>query len=259
MTQGHSSKPVALVTGSSRGIGLGIAKALAKQGFNLIIHGRTDSQALQRAQHELEAIGCAVYSLAFDIADVAGHSVMLDKAWEVWGRIDCLVNNAGVTVHNRGDLLEVTQASFDEQISVNLRAAFFLSQNVAKRMIQQESPKFRSIVFISSSNAIAASIDRAEYCIAKAGISMLVRLLALRLADTGINVYEVRPGLIETDMTLAVKDRYEERLKKGFTPINRWGSTAEVGALVGMLASGEIPFTTGEVINVDGGLSIMRY
>jgi 3-oxoacyl-[acyl-carrier protein] reductase len=259
MTQEQTRKPVALVTGSSRGIGLGIARVLANQGFNLIIHGRSDSSALENAQAELEARGCSVFRIAFDIANVAEHSAMLEKAWSHFGRIDCLVNNAGVSVHSRGDILDVSLASFDEQISVNLRGAFFFTQGVARRMIAHESHSFRSVVFISSSNAVSASVDRAEYCIAKAGLSMLVKLLALRLAEKGINVYEVRPGLIETDMTLAVKDRYDKRLESGFSPINRWGTTAEVGSLVGMLASGEIPFTTGEIINVDGGLTISRY
>jgi NAD(P)-dependent dehydrogenase (short-subunit alcohol dehydrogenase family) len=238
---------------------LGIARKLADEGFDLIIHGKSDSQALKDAQVELQFKGSSVFRLAFDISNVDIHDQMIEAAWNCFGRIDCLVNNAGVTVKSRGDILDVNLDSFDEQLAVNLRGTFFLTQAVTKRMIKEEPDHFRSVVIISSSNAVAASIDRSEYCIVKSGLSMMVKLFALRLAESGINVYEIRPGLIETDMTFVAKNRYAEFLKAGFSPINRWGQPSDVGSLVAILAIGKMAFSTGDAISVDGGLLITRY
>jgi NAD(P)-dependent dehydrogenase (short-subunit alcohol dehydrogenase family) len=184
---------------------------------------------------------------------------MIEKIVARFGRIDCLVNNAGVSVQSRGDLLDVTPASFDEQIAVNTKGSFFLSQCVAKWMISHPMDSFRCIINISSSNAHAVAIDRGEYCISKSTIAMMSRLFAVRLADDRINVYDVAPGLIATDMTAGVQEMYEEKLKLGFSPINRWGSGDDVARVVQTLVSGEWGFVTGETFHVDGGLTISRY
>jgi len=253
------SKPVALVTGSSRGIGLAIARALSAAGFSIVINGRVNSPALQNAKHELEISGGEVLMLPFDISDISIHEDALKKITNHFGRIDCLINNAGISVKSRGDLLELSPDSFDEQIAVNLRSHFFLSQRVARWMVANPSPAYRSIVSISSSNAVAASINRGEYCIAKAALSMMTKLFAIRLAVENVHVFEVRPGLIFTDMTRPVQGFYESELANGFSPINRWGKTADVASAVEVLATGKIPFATGESIHIDGGLVIARY
>lgn len=255
----NTSPPTAFVTGSSRGIGLGIAEALAKQGFNLVIHGRTRSADLNRAQQKLLLHGVSVEALAFDIADVTEHADALAFISEKYGNIDCLVNNAGVSVHNRADLLDVSLASFDEQIAVNLRGPFFLTQAVSGLMTNTLSDHFRSIITISSSNAEAVAVERGEYCLAKSALSMMTKLFAVRLAADHINTYDVMPGLIETDMTAGAKVKYDKLINKGFSPINRWGKPADIGSVVATLAVGNMSFMTGESLHVDGGLLISRY
>jgi 3-oxoacyl-[acyl-carrier protein] reductase len=254
-----SDRPVALVTGSSRGIGLAIAEHLAIAGFSLVLNGRQPSKALDEAAEKIHGLGGEVLALPFDVADIAGHDTAVQAVASRFGRLDCLVNNAGVSVKHRGDLLEVSSESFDEQIAVNLRAHFFMTQTVARWMIAHPSTDFRSIVTISSSNAEAVALERGEYCVAKTGLGMMTRLFAVRLASHGINVYEVRPGLIATDMTAPAKESYERRLDAGFSPINRWGTPQDVARAVKALASGDWAFTTGEAIRVDGGLLIPRY
>jgi NAD(P)-dependent dehydrogenase (short-subunit alcohol dehydrogenase family) len=252
-------RPVAFVTGSSRGIGLAIVSRLAKAGFNIVLNARTLSPALQEAARMVATHGTEVLTLPFDVSCVETHEMMVEKIIAHFGRIDCLVNNAGISVHSRGDLLDITPESFDEQIAVNIRGSFFLSQCVAKWMVSHPVDSFRSIINISSSNAQAVSIDRGEYCIAKSTIAMMSRLFALRLAEDGINVYDVAPGLIATDMTAGVKEMYEEKMSRGFSPINRWGSGDDVARIVQTLSSGEWGFVTGETFRVDGGLTISRY
>jgi 3-oxoacyl-[acyl-carrier protein] reductase len=238
-------RPVALVTGGNRGIGRGIAWSLAGAGFDLVVLdlARSDDTELTLAGvHERGARG------------------EFDAAWAVAGRIDCLVNNAGVSVAQRGDMLEVTPASFDHVIGVNLRGTFFLTQAVARRMIAEAAGEHpRSIITITSSNAEIASPERAEYCVAKAGLGMMVRLLAVRLAAAGIGAYDIRPGLIHTDMTRAATAKYDRMIEDGFTPIARWGEPDDVGRAVAVLARGELSFVTGEAIHVDGGLHIHRF
>lgn len=255
--------PCALITGSSRGIGLGIAKQLALQGFDIILNAPNESEALQTAEQSLREIGVCVKSLIYDIADLSKHKQFIDEAFAAFGSVNCLVNNAGVSVQSRGDLLDLSIESFDEQINVNLRGTFFLTQTFAKRLLKEQSTmdskNFQSIITISSSNAVAASIERAEYCMAKSALSMMNKLFALRLAESGIHCYEIRPGLIETDMTLAVKDKYDTLLKEGFSPINRWGNVSDVGEVVASLAGGAMKFSTGDAFHVDGGLLIQRY
>ncbi len=251
--------PVAFVTGSSRGIGLAIAEALAEEGFSLVLHGKQLSPPLKSAASRLKAKGTRVLCVPFDISDIGMHTEALKKILDTFGRIDCLVNNAGISVDKRGDLLEISEESFDRQISVNLRAHFFLTQHIARWMISHPAETFRSIINVSSSNAEAAALERGEYAIAKTGISMMTKLYALRLAEYGICVNEVRPGLIRTDMTERVKELYDQRIEEGFSPINRWGETSDVGKVVSTLASGKWSFVTGESIRVDGGLLIPSY
>jgi len=253
------AKPTALVTGSSRGIGREIALHLARQGFNLLINGRHESDELQHTQRLVEDTGAAVAACPFDISRIDTFDRVLADLWSRFGGIDCLVNNAGISVKRRGDLLDVAPDSFDEQIAVNLRGTFFLTQQVARRMVAEPGPHFRSIITISSSNAEATATERGEYCIAKAGLSMLTKLFAVRLAGNGINVYEIRPGLIRTSMSLVAEARYDKLLAAGFSPINRWGEPADVAGPVASLASGAMPFATGEVLHLDGGLLIPRY
>jgi len=254
-----SGKPTALVTGSSRGIGREIALCLARQGFNLLVNGRRDTAELQHTRRLVEEAGAAVAAVPFDISHIDAFDAVLADAWARFGGIDCLVNNAGISVRRRGDLLEVAPDSFDEQIAVNLRGTFFLTQAVARRMVAAAGPHFRSIITISSSNAEAVATERGEYCLAKAGLSMLTKLFAVRLAGDGINVYEIRPGLIRTSMSLVAEARYDKLLAAGFSPINRWGQPADVAGPVAALARGVMPFATGEVLHLDGGLLIPRY
>ena len=251
--------PVAIVTGSSRGIGLAIAQHLAQAGFALVINGRTSSRALADCRDRLIAGGAQVLALPFDIAKIDDHAEMVGRIIERFGRIDCLVNNAGISVRHRGDLLAVSPESFDEQISVNLRSHFFFTQRVALWMEANPSPATRSIITISSSNAGAASITRGEYCIAKSALSMMTKLFAVRLADARIAVFEVKPGLIATDMTAPARADYDNRLAGGFSPINRWGEPDDVARVVRVLAEGRFSFATGNALHVDGGLLISRY
>lgn len=254
-----NQNPVALITGSSRGIGFAIAKKMADEGFSIVLNGEKPSIALDNAAEYLRSKGTQVLVLPFDVSDINIHTDILNKIINTFGQIDSLVNNAGVSVDFRGDLLDVSPKSFDRQISINLRSHFFLTQIVSKWMINNPTTLFRSIINISSSNAEAAALERGEYSIAKSGLSMMTKLYALRLADQRINVYEIKPGLINTDMTKAAKDTYDRRIAEGFSPINRWGKPSDVAKVVSTLARGDWPFVTGESIHVDGGLLIPNY
>ncbi|WP_027133492.1 3-ketoacyl-ACP reductase [Geminicoccus roseus] len=249
----------ALVTGGGRGIGRSIARALAADGFAVVVNDLPDSPDLAETVAMIRADGGIAHPLPADIALVEDHAALVEQAFALAGGIDCLVNNAGIAALRRGDLFEVSPAQFDRLITVNLRAPFFLSQEVARRMTMQPSGRFRSIITVSSISAEIASVDRAEYCIAKSGLAMLTQLFALRLAPHGIRVYEIRPGVIATPMTAQVKDRYDRRYEEGFTPINRWGQPDEVGRAAAMLASGTLPFSTGEAVRVDGGLHMRSF
>jgi 3-oxoacyl-[acyl-carrier protein] reductase len=253
-------RPAALVTGANRGIGRGIAWALAQAGFDVVVADLARTPDTEATLEGVRGRGGAADFIAADIAAIDGHAAVVDAAWALHGRIDCLVNNAGVSVAKRGDMLEVTPESFDRVVGVNLRGTFFLTQAVARRMLADppgEAP--RTIVTVTSSNAEIASPERSEYCIAKAGLAMMVRALAVRLAPAGILVYDIRPGLIRTDMTSVSAARYDRMLAEGFTPISRWGEPGDVGQAVAMVAGGGLRFSTGEAIHVDGGMHIHRY
>jgi NAD(P)-dependent dehydrogenase (short-subunit alcohol dehydrogenase family) len=251
--------PTALVTGARRGIGRAIALALAQNGFNVVVNDLAEDADAAATIDAIRATGRQAMFVQGDISDLAGHDVLVAKAWQQFGGLECLVNNAGISVARRGDLLDVTPDSYDRLQHINLRGPFFLTQCVARRMLTIPTGRsYRSIVNIASANSHAASPERGEYCISKIGVSMMTRLYALRLASSDIAVHEVRPGVIRTAMTDVVKDRYDQRIAEGLSPMPRWGEPEDIGRTVALLASGALPFSTGNVFNVDGGLHIPR-
>ncbi len=247
----------AFVTGARRGIGKAIALALAGSGFDVAVNDVADSAELQATAAEISALGVKAVAVIGDISDIAAHTVMLEKAETALGSLTTLVNNAGVSVQNRGDLLDVTPESYDRCLSVNTRGTFFLTQAFAKRL--KPSKDHRSIVTISSANASGVSITRGEYCISKAGVSMMSKLFAARLGNEGVGVYEIQPGFIETDMTAPSKARYDKLIDEGLTVIKRFGTPEEVGRIALTLAQGLLPYTTGQIIQADAGLMMVRY
>lgn len=257
MQEAKTGRPVALVTGAARGIGRGCAEALARAGFDLVLCDR-EGEEERRLLGEVSAVAVVVHA---DVADITRHEALIGTALERFGRLDCLVNNAGVGVLRRGDLLEVTPESYDRCQEVNTRAVFFLCQAAARAMLAQEAVegRHRSIINITSSNAVAVSVARGEYCVSKAGASMVTRLFALRLAEQGIGVYEIRPGVIATSMTEPAKEFYDERIAQGLVPMGRWGYPADVAATALAMAEGRLPYTVGQAISVDGGLIIPRF
>ncbi len=258
-----SGRPAAIVTGALRGIGRACAIALSKSGFNVLLNDMAidDLGAYsQRLVSEIEGSGGESILYRCDVADLEQHTRMIQTAVERWGRIDCLVNSAGVGVAKRGDLLEVTSDSFDRCVRVNTKAVFFLSQAVARHMLKQGEfgGQHRSIINITSSNAVAVSISRGEYCVSKCASSMTTRLFGVRLAEDGIGVYEVRPGIIDTDMTRPVKDAYDALIAHS-VPARRWGLPEDVAAIVRTMAEGRLTYTVGQAVTVDGGLTIPRF
>jgi NAD(P)-dependent dehydrogenase (short-subunit alcohol dehydrogenase family) len=270
--------PTALITGASRGIGRGIALELARLGFDLVVNYAGNKEAArQTAADCLAQAKSAGNTLRAEIcqADVsvgADRLKLIDFTRSTFGRLDLLVNNAGVAPTVRADVLEAGEESFDRLININLKGPYFLTQLAAKWMIEQVQvsrnterashaphPASRpKIVTISSISAYTASTNRGDYCIAKAALSMLTPLFAARLAEHGINVYEIRPGIIATDMTGPVKDTYDKLIAGGLTPIPRWGTPGDIGRAVAAIAQDLLPFSTGEVINVDGGFHLRR-
>ena len=252
---------VSLVTGSSRGIGRGIAIELGALGHRVVVnYVRNEPAAHETADRVVQAGGQATICQA-DISCPLGRSRLLSETLGQLGRIDLLVNNAGVPVAERADLLESTEESWDRIMGVNLKGPYFLSQSVARemiRLVRAGTVRAPKIVNISSVSAYAASTNRGEYCVAKAGMTMMTRLFADRLADEGIQVFEIRPGVIASDMTAPVKEKYDRLIAEGLTPIRRWGQPADVGKAVAAIAQDLFPFSTGEVINVDGGFHIRR-
>jgi NAD(P)-dependent dehydrogenase (short-subunit alcohol dehydrogenase family) len=253
---------VAIITGSSRGIGRGIALALAERGWRVVINYRSDRSAAGQVERAVADLGSDALVVRADMASRAELDALVDVTLDRYARIDLLVNNAGVGPRQRIDMLQVGEESYDEVMAINLRGPFFLTQRVANEMIALlragaiQEPK---IVNISSISAYTSSPARAEYCLSKAGMSMMTILWADRLAEFGINVYEIRPGIIETDLTSVVKDKYDHLiLEQGLTPIRRWGQPEDVGKAVLAIADGLLPFSTGEVINVDGGFHLHR-
>lgn len=254
-------RPVALVTGARRGIGRGCAVALARSGFDVALNDLAHDDALDGTAALVAAEGGRGLTFAADISAIETHAGLLDRVGQGFGRLDCLVNNAGVSVLDRGDLLDVTPESYDRCQAVNTRGAFFLTQAFAKRLIADppaDDGIHRSIITITSVNAEAASLNRGEYCMSKAGLSMAVRLFALRLAELGVGVYEIRPGIIDTDMTAPSKALYDDMIDGGAVPIPRWGQPDDIGRTIATLARGLLPYTVGQAIRVDGGLVLGR-
>ncbi|MCS6830725.1 MAG: 3-ketoacyl-ACP reductase [bacterium] len=252
---------VALITGGTRGIGLGIARCLAQEGYALALNGVRPPEAVAEVLQELRGLGAPAEYVQADIAQPEGRHRLVQAVRERFGRLNVLVNNAGVAPQVRADILEASEESFERLIRINLQAPYFLTQSAARWMIEQkgsDSGFSACIVFITSISATVASPNRGDYCISKAGLSMAVQLWAVRLAEFGIPVYEVRPGIIRTDMTAPVQERYDRLIAEGLTLQPRWGTPEDIGKAVAMLARGDLPYSTGAVILVDGGLTVAR-
>ena len=252
---------VALITGAGRGIGRAIAVALGAVGWRVVVNYQSNAEAATETRALVEGAGGQALTVQADIGRTADRERLVQQTLNHFGRIDLLVNNAGMGVPRRGDMLDTTEESYDRVMDVNLKGPFFLTQRVANAMLQLmqagrvQEPK---IVNIGSISAYTSSTNRAEYCLSKAGLTMMTALFADRLAEHGILVYEVRPGIIETDMTGGVHEKYDQMIANGLTPIRRWGRPEDVGAAVLAIADGDFPFSTGEIINVDGGFHLRR-
>lgn len=257
-----ADRPVSLVTGAGRGIGRGIAIELAKLGHTVVVNYAGNAGAASDCLELVRSSGGDGVAIKADISSPEDRESLLSTTVSKYGRIDLLVNNAGVAPAVRADLLEATEESFERLIAINLKGPYFLTQSVARHMIEQvKAGKSSSsgppkIVTISSVSAYAASVNRGDYCVSKAGLSMMTKLFAARLAEFGINVYEVRPGIIATDMTGAVREKYDRMIEQGAWPIRRWGEAADIGRVVAAIARGDLSYSTGEVINVDGGFHL---
>jgi 3-oxoacyl-[acyl-carrier protein] reductase len=256
-----SQKKIALVTGGSRGIGLGIAQELARSGFDIAINGRRGAEDVADAIASIEALGTQVAYCRGDVTSAAERQSILTEIRDRFGRLDVLVNNAGVAPSVRADVLEADEASFDRLIDINLKGPYFLTQSAAKWMIEQRKTDggFRGcIVNVSSVSATVASVNRGDYCISKAGIAMATQLWAARLTEFDIDVFEVRPGIIATDMTSGVKEKYDRLIESGLLLNKRWGTPADVGKTIAALARGDVPYAPGQVLVIDGGLTLQR-
>ena len=248
-------KKTALITGGTGGIGFGIAKQLAADGFNIAIFGTKDESMIHEKIVQLEAAGSDTMYFRGDVARVEDCYTFVEKVIEKYRQIDVLVNNSGVAPKVRADILETTEESIDYVFGVNVKGAFFMTQAVARRMIEKNEG---IIVNISSISAYASSVNRPEYCMSKSAVSMITTLFADRLAKHGIRVYEIRPGIIRTDMTAPVVEKYDRMIDEGVFPIDRWGYPEDVAKAVAAFANGAFPYSTGEIINVDGGFHLRR-
>jgi 3-oxoacyl-[acyl-carrier protein] reductase len=257
---------VALVTGASRGLGRGIAETLAKDGFSVAIH-----YASNRTAAEETAAACRTLArdpaqrfitVGGNVGNAADRARIVADTLSALGRIDALINNAGMAPRVRADIVEATEESFDEVIAVNLKDPYFLSQLVVRHWLGRKGesplPGGFKLVIVSSISAYLASINRGEYCISKAGLGMVTKLWASRLATEGVQVFEIRPGIMATDMTAGVKDKYDKLIAEGLVPQKRWGTAEDVGLAVSALLAGNFPFSTGDTINVDGGIHLQR-
>ncbi|MCV2870355.1 3-ketoacyl-ACP reductase [Defluviimonas sp. WL0002] len=251
----------ALVTGSSRGIGLAAAVALAREGFAIAVNGPADDEELKAASERVRAEGVPVFAAPFDVTDYGAHDRMLGRIEDALGPLTTLVNNAGVGVMQRGDPLDVSEASYDRCLAVNTKAAFFLTQAFARRLLARSRDRslFHAVVNVTSSNAVAVAEPRSEYCVSKAAAAMASRAWAVRLGREEIAVYDVQPGLIATEMTASVIAQYEERAKAGLTLLPRVGQPQDMGAIIASLASGKLPYTTGQAISADAGMLVPRF
>ena len=250
---------VALITGGSRGIGAGVARALATDGFTVAITGRRPEIEVHPFLTELRSLQPESMYVQADVSNADSRLRLIEDLKEKYGRIDVLVNNAGIAPRIRADILEETEESYDEVLSTNLKGPHFLTQQVALWMVRQGSSEtHRAIVNISSISATVASVNRASYCLSKAGVSMATRLWAVRLAEFGIGVYEIRPGIVATDMTKGVQQKYDNLIESGLLLEKRWGKPEDVGRAASILARGELAYATGAVLVLDGGLTVAR-
>jgi NAD(P)-dependent dehydrogenase (short-subunit alcohol dehydrogenase family) len=249
--------PRVFVTGARRGIGRGIAYEFAAKGYDVVINDAIEDEAAQATLAGLRERGAKAAFVKGNIAELANLPGIVESAYAAFGGLDVLVNNAGITSRMRGDMLELTPESFDSVMGVNLRGTFFLTQAIARRMLDAGAAAHpRSIISISSSNAALVGPDRADYCLSKTAVSMMTKLFAVRLGEANIGVFEIRPGIIRTDMTAAAKEKYDKAIAAGLTPTRRWGEPLDIGRVAVALASGDFHFSTGDAFNVDGGLHI---
>jgi 3-oxoacyl-[acyl-carrier protein] reductase len=261
MALNSDKRPIGLVTGGSRGIGLGIARALARDGWNLVLTGLRPASDVAPTIDELESIGARVHYVVSDIASHDARAALVDTITNQYGSVNAIVNNAGRAPAVRADLLDATEDSFASLMATNLQGPYFLTQAIARTMVAHKTAdaSFRAgIIFVTSVSADMASTNRGEYCVSKAGLAMATKLFAMRLAAHQIPVYEVRPGVIATDMTAGVREIYDRRIADGLIPEGRWGQADDIGRTVSALLRGDIPYATGTVVHVDGGLSIPR-
>jgi NAD(P)-dependent dehydrogenase (short-subunit alcohol dehydrogenase family) len=256
-----NQKRVACITGGARGIGFGIAQDLAREGFDIVIADVRDEAGAAESIQTLAGLGAKVLYCQTDISIAAARTAMVERIRTTFGRLHVLVNNAGVAPAVRADILDATEESFERLMRINLQGPYFLTQTVARWLIEQKKadPAFKGcIVNISSCSATVASVGRGEYCISKAGVSMATQLWAARLGEFDIPVYEVRPGIIKTDMTATVTAKYDKLIAEGLLVQSRWGLPEDVARAVAMFARGDLPYSTGQVVHVDGGLNVHR-
>lgn len=257
-----NGKPVAVITGASRGIGRAVAIALANEGFDIAAIARSvDSEGMEILGPEVEKNGGQFFPIGLDISCTKCHKEVVSNILERYGRIDFLVNNAGVAPLQRNDLLDMTEESYDRVMNINLKGPIFFAQKIAKEMIwmkNQTSPYKPVIIFITSVSAMLASVNRTEYCVSKAGLSMATKVFADRLSEEGILVFEVRPGIIQTDMTVKVKEKYDIMINDGLVPQKKWGMPEDIGKAIASIARGDWDFSTGMIFEISGGLNIHR-
>lgn len=255
-----TGRPRVFVTGARRGIGRAIALAFADAGYDVVINDlQAEDDAAESVIAEIRRRGARAAFVPGSIADLESVPSLVENAFSAFGGLECLVNNAGISVRKRGDILDVTPGSYDEVMNINLRGTFFLTQEIARRMLAiPNSAHPRSIISLSSANAVIVAPERAEYCLSKTGVSMMTKLYAVRLADAGIGVFEIRPGIIRTDMTAVAKERYDKLIAEGITPVRRWGEPRDIARVAVALASGDFHFSTGDAFHVDGGLHLHR-
>jgi 3-oxoacyl-[acyl-carrier protein] reductase len=254
-------KKVALITGGSRGIGFGIAKELAAAKFDLAINGVRGESDIRNVLDELRSAGGRVEYLQGNVSVEKDRRKMVLQTLELYGKLNVLVNNAGIAPPERRDILEAGEKSFDQVLNTNLKGPFFLTQLVANQLIRQKNEDrsgFYCIINISSISATVASVNRGDYCISKAGIAMATKLWAARLGEFNIPVYEIQPGVIRTDMTEGVQEKYDKLFQEGMAIQQRWGTPEDVGKVAAAMATGSLPYSTGQVVEVGGGMTIQR-
>ena len=253
-----NGKRCAIVTGAARGIGRGISLALAEHGYTVAAVGTRPADAVEEYTVELRRLSPESFYIRGDISSHDDRLRIAEEAFAGLETVDVLVNNAGVAPNVRADMLAMSEESFDRVLGINLRGTFFLTQEIARRMAAQQNDAFRAVVCVTSISASVSSVNRGEYCISKAGLSMAATLYADRLAEFGIRVYEVRPGIIATDMTAGVREKYDRLIAGGLCPIPRIGQPEDVGRTVLALADGALSYTTGQIVGVDGGMTIQK-